>query len=59
MPNIENMDGAEIMGRTLKVNIAKPSKIANVVQGKALWDDENWIQENMKDNDGKELETTA
>ena len=49
--NSENMEGAEILGKTIKVNIAKPSKIANIQHGKAIWSAEDWLQSNMNEND--------
>ncbi len=49
---IDNMDGAELCGRVLKVHIAKPSKVAN---GKAVWATDDWIDSevNADTNDNK------
>lgn len=44
---IANMDGAEVYGKVLKVNIAKPSS-KNIPHGKSLWSAEEWIQSNLE-----------
>lgn len=47
---IENMDGGEVYGKVLKVNIAKPSS-KSIPHGKSLWSAEEWIQSNLIDID--------
>jgi hypothetical protein len=43
------MDGAELYGRVLKCNIAKP--MPKLPPGKAIWTAEEWIQNSLKDED--------
>ena len=43
---IENMDGAEILGRVLKCNIAKAD--TKLQHGKAIWSAEEWLQKSLK-----------
>lgn len=58
---MDNMNNAELYGRTLRVNIAKPPK---TVGGKAVWNDEGWLndqagkskEESSKAAEGIELE---
>ena len=45
---IENMDGAELMGKVLRCNIAKP--MTKLPVGKAVWTAEEWIQNSLKEN---------
>jgi peptidyl-prolyl isomerase E (cyclophilin E) len=47
---IENMDGAEVYGKVLKVNIAKPGN-KNIPHGKSLWSAEEWIESNLAEAD--------
>ncbi|CAM9289643.1 unnamed protein product, partial [Ectocarpus fasciculatus] len=44
---IDNMDGAEILGRVLKCNIAKAD--TKLQHGKAIWSAEEWLQKSLKD----------
>lgn len=44
---IENMDGSELNGHTLKCNIAKGT--TQVENGKAIWTAEEWIKNNLND----------
>ena len=46
---IENMEGAELFGKVLHCNIAKP--MTKLQHGKAVWSAEDWIQNSLKDND--------
>lgn len=40
---MDNMNEAEIFGRTIKVNIAKPAKYREG-SGRAVWADDEWLQ---------------
>ena len=42
------MDGAELFGKVLRCNIAKPQ--AKLQAGKAVWSGEEWIQNSLKEN---------
>jgi len=42
------MDGAEIYGKVLKVNMAKSNK-HTIPHGKSLWSAEEWIQDHLTD----------
>jgi len=44
---LENMEGAELYGKVLRCNIAKP--ITKLQPGKAVWSAEEWIQNSLKD----------
>jgi peptidyl-prolyl isomerase E (cyclophilin E) len=44
---IENMDGAEILGKVLKCNLAKAE--TKLQHGKAVWSSEDWIQNSLKE----------
>ena len=44
---LENMDGAELNGHTLKCNIAK--QVPQLEAGKAMWTAEEWIRNNLND----------
>ena len=50
---IDNMDGSELFGRTLKVNLAKPSATKGQV-GKALWATEEYLQKSLNEGDVEE-----
>ena len=39
------MDGAEICGKVLKVNLAKPT--SKIQHGKSLWSAEEWIESHL------------
>lgn len=41
---IDNMNEAELYGRTTRVNLAKPQKLRNT-GSKAVWDSDDWLQE--------------
>ncbi|CAM9861890.1 unnamed protein product [Phaeothamnion confervicola] len=41
---LENMDGSELFGRVLKVNLARPMK-HKLGSGKAVWTAEEWFQQ--------------
>ena len=47
---LENMDGAELFGKTIRCNIAKPS--ASKTPGKAIWSAEEWIQNSLAEDGG-------
>ena len=46
---IENMEGAELFGRVLRCNIAKP--MTKAPSGEAVWSADDWIQNSLKDGD--------
>ena len=46
---IENMEGAELFGKVLRCNIAKP--MSKAPSGKAVWSADEWIQNSLKDGD--------
>ena len=47
---LENMHGAELYGKVLRCNIAKPMANKNV-SGMAVWTADDWISNQMKDDD--------
>eukprot|EP01041_Mallomonas_annulata_P002451 gene2451-4759_t len=56
---LENMDGAELFGKVLRCNIAKP--MTKLQAGKAVWSAEEWIQNSLKEDGGEddEMEQSA
>uniref|UniRef100_A0A336K2F9 Peptidyl-prolyl cis-trans isomerase E n=1 Tax=Culicoides sonorensis TaxID=179676 RepID=A0A336K2F9_CULSO len=43
---IDNMDNAELCGRTIRVNSAKPQRMGNMLNSnKPVWKDDQWLQE--------------
>ena len=46
---LENMHGAELLGKVLRCNIAKP--VVNTSRGAAVWNAENWIHNQLKSDD--------
>ena len=47
---IENMEGAELFGKVLRCNLAKPSAKASNGQGKAVWSADEWIKQQLVDD---------
>jgi peptidyl-prolyl isomerase E (cyclophilin E) len=39
---VDNMDESELLGRTIRVNHAKPKQL-NEASSKPVWTDENWL----------------
>lgn len=50
---IDNMDNAEILGKTIRVNLAKPVKYKDI-NNKPIWADDNYLREMSKKNEGGE-----
>jgi len=44
---IENMDGAELFGKTIRCNIAKQTH--KIAAGKAAWTAEDWIHNSLQE----------
>jgi peptidyl-prolyl isomerase E (cyclophilin E) len=55
---IYNMDGAELFGKALTVNVAQADKMNNLGNTKALWSTDEWYKEHagVKDEDRTEQE---
>lgn len=51
MDALENMDGAELYGKTIRVSIAKPNSasaaVSGVDKGKAIWSTDEWIASSL------------
>lgn len=43
---VDNMNDAEIFGRTIRVNIAKPQKLKEG-SARAVWSEDTWLQQNV------------
>ncbi|KAJ9484512.1 hypothetical protein VN97_g8858 [Penicillium thymicola] len=58
---IDNMDGSEIYGRTIKVAAAKPQKDANEGLGSkiALWEQEGYLAKHAVSEEDREVAETA
>jgi len=48
---LENMEGAELLGRTLHCTIARPMKQAGE-KDKAVWSAESWVANSLADGEG-------
>ena len=48
---IDNMDGAELFGKVIRCNVARPQAKASA--GKAIWSAEEWIQEELNEEDNE------
>jgi len=46
---IFNMDGGELLGRTLKVSMAQPNQIHKLSSdsNQAIWNSDEWFQQNV------------
>lgn len=53
---IYNMDGAELMGRTLTVNLAHAASQVKLGSAKAVWSNDEWFQQHVGDKDRVEKE---
>ena len=49
---IFNMDGAELLGRTLKVNVAQANQVTKLTQksNEAIWTSDEWFQQQNAGN---------
>ena len=54
---LDNMDGAELFGKVLRCNIAKP--MPKLPAGKAIWSAEEWIQNSLNEKDQDQIEGEA
>ncbi|OMH80323.1 Peptidyl-prolyl cis-trans isomerase E [Zancudomyces culisetae] len=52
---IDNMNNAELFGKTINVNLAKSGKYTET-SNRAVWDDEEWIKKHAFGRDGPEGE---
>lgn len=51
---IENMDGAELLGKVLRCNVAKA--VSKLAPGKALWSSDEWAgNENGEEGDKEKI----
>uniref|UniRef100_A0A7S2H1G4 RRM domain-containing protein n=1 Tax=Octactis speculum TaxID=3111310 RepID=A0A7S2H1G4_9STRA len=46
---MDNMDGSELLGRVLRVNIAKPIT-HKLGASKAVWSSDEWFKQNLKED---------
>jgi peptidyl-prolyl isomerase E (cyclophilin E) len=53
---IFNMDGADIMGRTLRVGIAQMNQLNKLSSKEAIWSSDDWFQQNVSGNSKEEQE---
>ena len=52
---LENMDGAEIFGKVVRCNFAKP--MTKVSSGKAVWSSEDWLKNSLQDGEDPSLDS--
>lgn len=52
---MENMDGAEILGKVIKCDFARPDTKL-VPRGKAVWSTEEWLQKQQQEDGGASLD---
>ena len=56
---IDNMDGSELMGRVLMVNLAQPSQYLSQQGGdKAIWSTDEWFQQQQPQTEERKTEPT-
>jgi peptidyl-prolyl isomerase E (cyclophilin E) len=48
---IFNMDGAELLGRTIKVSLAQPNQVNKLSE--AIWKSDEWYQKQVVGNDAE------
>jgi peptidyl-prolyl isomerase E (cyclophilin E) len=48
---IFNMDGAELLGRTIKVRLAQPNQVNKLSE--AIWKSDEWYQRQVVGNDAE------
>ena len=51
---VANMNGSELQGKVLKVNLARAT--VKLQPGKAVWSSEEWLQKSLKQGEGDEVE---
>ena len=56
---IDNMDGSELMGRVLMVNLAQPSQLLSQQGGdKAVWSTDEWFQQQQQEPEERKIVPT-
>ena len=56
---IDNMHMAELYGKVIKCNLAKPVLIKHGVATQAIWSDEEWIKQYLAQQETEQLEETS
>jgi RNA recognition motif-containing protein len=51
---IFNMDGAELLGRTLKVSLAQANQISKLSTNEAIWKSDDWFQQHVSGGQDEE-----
>ena len=56
---IFNMDGADLMGKTLRVSMAQPNQLNKLSTAQqAIWSSDEWFQEHLAGGSEKERQET-
>ena len=57
---IFNMDGSDLMGRSIKVSLAQPNQLNKMISGstrsEAIWSSDEWFQQHSQEDPKKEKE---
>lgn len=57
---IDNMDGAELMGRFLSVSLAQANQMKGLKRNEAIWTTDEWFQEQLgKESEAEQAATAA
>lgn len=53
-----NMDGGELLGRTLKVSLAQANQLHKLTdsKSKAIWKSDEWFQKNVAGTDDEDIQ---
>ena len=46
-----NMDGSELLGKTLKVSLAQPNQVYKLSTKEAIWKSDEWFQKQVAGQD--------
>jgi peptidyl-prolyl isomerase E (cyclophilin E) len=48
---IFNMDGSELLGKTIRVTLAQPNQAKKLSSSEAIWKSDDWYQKQVVGND--------
>lgn len=52
---IFNMDGSELLARTIKCSVAQPNQVNKLSSNEAIWKSDEWFQKYVAGNDQEAL----
>jgi peptidyl-prolyl isomerase E (cyclophilin E) len=51
---IFNMDGSELLGKTIRVSLAQPNQVNKLSTSEAIWKSDDWYQKQVVGKDAEE-----